>query len=912
MRALGRIAILLLACALAVGLVLGQETDLSAPHEMSFFNQTEDSMELSSGLQVVTIPESPERPLESVQEAQVQTEEPKEEELDVSDQADFPLPSDNTIEEPLADNIVEEAESIPESAEMVDEETVEQPEPEEVEIPEIEVPQHVVPIVEADPVVEDQLKPIEASVEPQREVAPYPIQLIYPSEDHELLLVNQTSLAWLASFEKPVAIVAVCGPLHSGKSFLMNQLLGRTSGFALGPTTEPKTRGLWMWNHPIEFDDHVIVFLDTEGLFASNISEAYDAKIFAISSLLSSYLIYNSVKFIDQSAIDYIELLARRAQLFGIKAEIATSNEDSFVSAPKLLWVVQDFVQEMERGETPQEWLINLLSSRKKSESTASSLPQLFEDIDCFTLFLPEYRRERLRHLDTVHEDELLPEYRADMAILRDKVIKNAKVKTRGKFANLTGLGASALLQTLVTAANQGSFPEVPSIWKSFLKVQTQQAILDAVGFYDSAIEAQCERQGPFNAKELAEMHSQVLNDTKSLFSRLTFGFKDLERDNIEELLSKVSRLYSGVETSNTANLSRLCQDTYKSVREGFKVALWRLELPIKKADLQTKLQVLQEQQVVKYKGSLPRYHEEESFKNYLAELKNGMRGESAAVELKNSGLLQEVIVNATGYSLARCVHHLSLQDKDEIGLGAQMLKQHKEEAANVALSNFNKLAGFALEDLPTAPAARKALDTEIQAILTRFDVQNAERIDRRAQKIASQLGKEMSRAFDEIRLPQTRSIIESKVEVIKHEFLQKFDSSLSDVVGMDPTKSARQKLISLATSDLQELYRRNNVKYDRIISDALPSLKSNIAPILSTYWWPPAAEEFARRAVNATLQGVELIENENLVAELADRFIDANLADEILSIWKKLALVAGCGLFLIVAAFIGLCCRRK
>lgn len=36
--------------------------------------------------------------------------------------------------------------------------------------------------------------------------------------------------------------------------------------------------------------------LPLEGFAASNISEVYDAKIFAVATILSSYLIYNSVK----------------------------------------------------------------------------------------------------------------------------------------------------------------------------------------------------------------------------------------------------------------------------------------------------------------------------------------------------------------------------------------------------------------------------------------------------------------------------------------------------------------------------------------------------------------------------------------------------------------------------------------
>ena len=36
--------------------------------------------------------------------------------------------------------------------------------------------------------------------------------------------------------------------------------------------------------------------LFSKGFAANNISEAYDAKIFSVATLLSSYLIYNSVK----------------------------------------------------------------------------------------------------------------------------------------------------------------------------------------------------------------------------------------------------------------------------------------------------------------------------------------------------------------------------------------------------------------------------------------------------------------------------------------------------------------------------------------------------------------------------------------------------------------------------------------
>jgi hypothetical protein len=81
--------------------------------------------------------------------------------------------------------------------------------------------------------------------------------LIYPDSDHEGLVVDEANLAKLMSIKEPIAVVsgtivtifvvtiAVVGPLHSGKSYLANQLMNRTKGFEIGPTVLPKTS---VWN----------------------------------------------------------------------------------------------------------------------------------------------------------------------------------------------------------------------------------------------------------------------------------------------------------------------------------------------------------------------------------------------------------------------------------------------------------------------------------------------------------------------------------------------------------------------------------------------------------------------------------------------------------------------------------------
>lgn len=39
------------------------------------------------------------------------------------------------------------------------------------------------------------------------------------------------------------------------------------TGFAIGPTTMPCTKGLWIWGEPIKIsEDTVLIIMDTEGL----------------------------------------------------------------------------------------------------------------------------------------------------------------------------------------------------------------------------------------------------------------------------------------------------------------------------------------------------------------------------------------------------------------------------------------------------------------------------------------------------------------------------------------------------------------------------------------------------------------------------------------------------------------------
>ncbi|KAF4745603.1 hypothetical protein FOZ63_012033, partial [Perkinsus olseni] len=141
-------------------------------------------------------------------------------------------------------------------------------------------------------------------------------------------------------------------------------------------------------------DGSEIWLMDSEGFFGPQVTETYDAKIFTVATLLGSHLVYNTVKVIDQQAVNLLEMLARRAQLFRVRSlapsagveegaesiAVASSDIPAFLSAksfPPLTWVVEDFVQDMaaSQGGASQamnesaiatEWLKSYLTEDSK------------------------------------------------------------------------------------------------------------------------------------------------------------------------------------------------------------------------------------------------------------------------------------------------------------------------------------------------------------------------------------------------------------------------------------------------------------------------------------------------------------------------------------------------------------------
>ena len=154
----------------------------------------------------------------------------------------------------------------------------------------------------------------------------------------------------------------MAGKYRTGKSFLLNRILlqeNKDRGFGVGPTINPCTKGLWIWDKPVELIDSrsglpfKCLIVDSEGIGAFNEDANHDTRIFLLSLLLSSYFVYNSMGTIDENALQNLSLIVNMSKQIQIKNKKSGMTHDGDAAEldpdelakffPSFMWVVRDF-----------------------------------------------------------------------------------------------------------------------------------------------------------------------------------------------------------------------------------------------------------------------------------------------------------------------------------------------------------------------------------------------------------------------------------------------------------------------------------------------------------------------------------------------------------------------------------------
>lgn len=666
-----------------------------------------------------------------------------------------------------------------------------------------------------------------------------PIQLVKPADNHRDLELVEHNLMLLRKLQGPVAIVAVVGKFHSGKSFLMNQLMGKSAGFGIGPSVQPKTMGIWMWGQPMVYRSPKtgqkinLVFLDTEGFAANNVTENYDAKVFAVSTLMSSHLLYNSVKIIDQSDIDYLELLARRTQLFALRSQLSKSKWTDFnhdmLTFPPLTWVVQDFVQETHNFETPTEWLHRLMGGHsRESDNYTISLLDIFEDVDCHTLFIPAFDRDLLTDLSRATDDDLSADYRRE----RDHLMRKLKDKVAPKEKDnsfVTGSDLSQLLRVLVTAANDGSLADVPSRWDTFVERLQTTASDDCTTFYTRELDAFLVgklKNEPVSMRQLDLHHQQIKSKAFELLDQLLHGLDEALTIGRRDLGTGIDAIYSTKRDLNDKKIKNKSNQIKSKLELVAEEQLKKIAIPMKSSSLKKQAESISSQLMKSFQDELVDLVDADTLNSLNKAFEKSLHLLTVATEAANQKLIEsglykvkDAVLKDFDAGLGSSNSKIARKPTTLVKILDQMVK-NSEEDYQVKTMQFIEETGF---------EAAQALFR--QELMKKREMAIKRNEDLAAQNIKASIPRLTNKFAERIKfsLPMDESTLNSRLTHEGNAIVDEFGTSFGD---FNDCCNFEEQLMDLKKSILSTGNQKQveNVRaYKDVVKDVLTKAKDLI-----------------------------------------------------------------------------------
>ncbi|CAF2041629.1 BnaA09g17790D [Brassica napus] len=412
---------------------------------------------------------------------------------------------------------------------------------------------------------------------------PRPIRLVYCDEKGKFRM-DPEAVATLQLVKEPIGVVSVCGRARQGKSFILNQLLGRSNGFQVASTHKPCTKGLWLWSSPIkrtalDGSEYNLLLLDTEGIDAYDQTGTYSTQIFSLAVLLSSMFVYNQMGGIDEASLDRLSLVTQMTKHIRVKASGGTSSRSELGQfSPIFVWLLRDFYLDLvedNRKISPRDYLEIALRPVQGSggdigskNEIRDSIRALFPDRECFPLVRPLTNEKDLQRLDQIPLEDLRAEFGAGLDALTKFVFEKTRPKQLGGTV-MTGPILVGITQSYLDALNNGAVPTITSSWQSVEETECRRA-------YDSGIEAYLADFDQSKAPEegaLREEHEDAVRKALAMFNANAVG-AGLARKKYEELLHKdLKKKFEDYKKNAFMEADLRCTSTIQSMEKQLRAA---------------------------------------------------------------------------------------------------------------------------------------------------------------------------------------------------------------------------------------------------------------------------------------------------------------------------------------------------
>jgi len=379
-----------------------------------------------------------------------------------------------------------------------------------------------------------------------------------PSEKNEFILNEANLDVVLSKIDQnmEVAVVTVVGAFRTGKSFLLNLLLrylrdggpedlseawmtakgdcisapsssssdgssssssstSSSSTFSWRGGKDRHTTGIWMWSEPMfrtnpnGSGDMAILLMDTQGMFDNETTMTLTAQIFGLSTMISSFQIYNVDKKIQENNLQDLALFSEYGRA-ALQPPTGTEGKTVFAGKPfqRLQFLVRDwqnFEQEFDSNTSEEEkdkiiesftkemkeYIAEVIKPRQASDlqSTRTQITRCFEQVDCFLLPHPGIEVTKksydgnIAHIDPVFR-ALLNRYARSIF---DDELESKVIQGR----SITGVELKEYFKSYVKMfqGNSSAFPKATTILAATTEASINNSSKVALMEFESAME---------------------------------------------------------------------------------------------------------------------------------------------------------------------------------------------------------------------------------------------------------------------------------------------------------------------------------------------------------------------------------------------------------------------------------------
>ena len=345
------------------------------------------------------------------------------------------------------------------------------------------------------------------------------------------LVIVEEAVKLLLSVDKPLAVLSICGPFRSGKSYFLSRLLGDQfqEVFRVGHTLRACTLGLWISTAVLECEDYAILLVDTQGIDSTSSTECVASKLMSLTALLSSYLIYNSKRVPKNDDVEKLRTccLLSSAVLCRVTKKELSHVGDCFY--PHFLWLLRDVHLDItdEDGTRlePTEYLhkcVFKLSSddvQPPSDHAGKLINSFFRSLECQTLSLPSPKNMVL--IDIFRQQQNLnPKFSRELSNMLVYIKERVCLKKgMDGIGSINGPAFTELVSTFVNALNSDDLPDFQQGWMAQVQMRCSEIADELVREYK-----QCMRDSlcgglPMEEEELLRIHKVVADKKKRVLA---------------------------------------------------------------------------------------------------------------------------------------------------------------------------------------------------------------------------------------------------------------------------------------------------------------------------------------------------------------------------------------------------------